>query len=118
MNTLTQENYIGIAMHYYDNVQCNTISEFETDLYRIICVKKLIDKYLSSGKVNLRLLLNHIIVLRNSFNEITFSLIRLRLEDKHFPIIKSILVYLRYIESDDWNDIQEDSNIFNELRKI
>lgn len=115
---MTADNYIGIAMHYYDNIQCNTVKEFETDLYRIICIKKLVDKYLSSGNVNLRLLLNHIIILRNAFNIVMFDLIKLRLEDKHYPIIKSILVYLKYIESDDWNNVQEDSNIFNELRKI
>lgn len=105
-------------MHYYDNVQCNTIEEFETDMYRIICIKKLIDKYISSGKVNLRLLLNHVIVLHNSFNVITFDLIRLKLDEKYYPVIKSLLVYLKYIESNDWNDVQENSDIFNALRNI
>jgi hypothetical protein len=118
MIKLTEENYIGIAMHHYDNVQCNTIDEFQTDMYRIICIKKLIDKYLSSGKVNLRLVLNHIIVLNNSFGEITYDLLKLRLEDRYHPVVKSILVFLKYIESDNWNEVQEDVKIFNELRKI
>ena len=86
---LTNDNYIGIAMHYYDNVQCNTIEEFEHDMYRIVCAKKIIDKYLVSKKVNLRLLLNHIIILHNSFDGIIFSLLKFKLDNKHYPIIKT-----------------------------
>jgi hypothetical protein len=115
---LTEDNYIGIAMKYYDNIQCNTIEEFQNDIYRIVCVKKLIDKYLSSGKINLRLVLNHVIILHNSFDVLSIDLLRLRLEEKHLPVIKSILVYLKYIESDYWNDVIEDAHIFNELRRI
>ena len=115
---ITNDNYIGVAMHHYDNVQCNTIEEFENDLYRIVCAKKLIDKYLVSKKVNLRLLINHIIVLHNSFGMIIVDLLRLKLEKKHYPVIKAILVFLKYMESDYWNDVLEDSFIFNELRRI
>ena len=115
---MTNDNYIGIAMHCYDNIQCNTIEEFENDLYRIVCAKKLIDKYISSKKVNLRLLLNHIIVLHNSFGVVIIDLLRLRLERKHYSVIKTILVFLKYIESNTWNDVCEDAFIFNELRRI
>ena len=118
MVELTDNNYIGIAMHHYDNVQCNTIEEFENDMYRIICVKKLIDKYLSSGKINLRLVLNHIIILHNSFDVLAVDLLKLKMEDKHLPTVKSILVFLKYIESDNWNNTIEDSKIFNGLRLI
>ena len=118
MNGLTDENYIGIAMHHYDNIQCNTIEEFQTDMYRIVCIKKLIDKYTVSYNVNLRLLLNHIIVLHNSFGSLSVELLRLRLGDKHYPVVKAILVFLKHIESDTWNDVQEDSRIFKELRRI
>jgi len=97
MIKLTEENYIGIAMHHYDNIQCNTIEEFQTDMYRIICIKKLIDKYIVSKNLNLRLVLNHIIVLHNSFDGLAVDLLRLKLEEKHFPVVKSILVFLKYI---------------------
>ena len=115
---LTLDNYIGIAMRYYDNIQCNTIEEFESDLYRIICIKKLIDKYIVSGNINLRLVINHIIILHNSFDSLSVDLLKLKLSDKHYPVVKSILVFLKYIESDDWNWVIEDSKIFNELRLI
>jgi hypothetical protein len=115
---LTNDNYIGIAMRHYDNVQCNTIDEFQNDIHRILCVKKLIDKYLSSGNINLRLVLNHVIILYNLFDMLIVELLKLRLEEKHYPVIKAVLVFLKYIESDDWNDVLEDSKIFNELRRI
>lgn len=118
MIEITNDNYIGIAMHQYDNIQCNTIEEFEHDMYRIICIKKIIDKYTSSKNINLRLVLNHVIILHNSFGSLTVDLLKLRLDEKYHSVVKTILVFLKYIESNDWNDIQEDSNIFNELRII
>jgi hypothetical protein len=115
---LTHDNYIGVAMKYYDNIECNTIEEFNSDLYRIVCVKKIIDRYLSSGKVNIRLLLNHVIILHNSFGPLAEKLLKLRLDQKYHPAVKSILVFLKYIESDDWHEVYEDVEILNELRKI
>lgn len=115
---LTDENYIGIAMHHYDNIQCNTIEEFQNDIYRIVCIKKLIDKYTVSKNINLRLLLNHIIVLHNAFGRLSVELLRLRLDEKHYPVVKTVLVFLKYIEADHWNDVLEDSKIFNDLRRI
>lgn len=118
MNRLTDENYIGVAMHHYDNIQCNIIEEFQNDMYRIVCIKKLIDKYVVSKNINLRLLLNHIIVLHNSFGQLSVDLLRLRLGEKHYPVVKTVLVFLKYMEADNWNDVQQDSYIFNELRRI
>ena len=118
MIKLTEENYIGVAMYYYDNIQCNTINEFESDLYRIVCIKKIIDKYLFSGKVNFRLLLNHTILLHNVFDGLVIELLKLKLQEKHYSVMKTLLVYLKYIESNDWNEVFEDSKIFNELLKI
>jgi len=118
MNKLTDDNYIGIAMHHYDNIQCNTIEEFQNDMYRIVCIKKLIDKYIISSNINLRLLLNHIIILHNSFGSLAVDLLRLRLEEKHYPVVKTILVFLKYMEADFWNDVIEDAFIFKEIRRI
>jgi hypothetical protein len=115
---LTDHNFIGVAMHYYDNVQCNTIEEFENDLYRIMCIKKIIDRYNASGKINLRLVLNHVIILHNAFGVLTVELLRYKLEQQHLPIIKPILVFLGYMESDYWNDVIDDSETFNQLRRI
>lgn len=115
---LTDENYIGIAMHQYDNIQCNTLDEFQNDLYRIVCIKKLVDKYIVSGNINLRLLINHVMILHNCFGFLAVDLLRLRLEDKHYPIVKVILVFLKFMESDYWNDVIDDSKIFNEIRRI
>lgn len=117
-DSLTEHNFIGIAMHFYDNMQCNTVEEFENDLYRIICIKKIIDRYNSSKKINLRLLLNHIIILHNAFGSATVDLVQFKLDKNHLPVVKPIFVFLGYMESDYWNDVIEDSEIFNQLRRI
>ena len=117
---IDDDNFLLCAMKNYDNVQCNTLDEFNNDLYKFICIKKLIDKYRSSGNLNIRLLLNHIIILFNSFGLITVDFFRYKSmgDNKYLSVIKSFLLYLKVIESDDWNDIMEDVKILNELRKI
>lgn len=115
---LTEDNYLSYCMKYYDNAQCNTLEEFEKDLYIIICIKKIIDRYIVSGKVNIRLLLNHVIVLHNSFDGLVPEMLHLKLPVNHLPIIKPVLVYLQYIESDKWVEIITDSKIFNKMRII
>jgi hypothetical protein len=115
---LTEDNYIAYCMKYYDNCQCNTIEEFEQDLYRIVCIKKIIDRYIASDKINIRLLLNHVIILHNSFDVIVPELLKLRLPEHHLPIVKPVLVFLKYIESDDWIEVISDSIVFNQLRMI
>lgn len=115
---ITDDNYISYCMRYYDNNQCNTIDEFETDLNIVMCIKKILDRYKKSNKINLRLLINHVIVLHNSFDFLVPHMLKCKLPDDHLPIIKVILVFLKYIEENDWVDVYSDSKIFNELRGI
>jgi len=115
---VTHDNYIGMAMKLYDNIECNSIEEFESDLNRIVCIKKVIDRYLSSGNINIRLLLNHVIILHNAFGKFAVDLLRLNLAEKYHPIVKSVLVYLKYMESDLWDDVFEDVPILNTLRNL
>ncbi len=115
---LTDDNYVGVAMKFYDNTQCNTVEEFESDLYKIVCIKKMIDRYNTSGVINMRLLLNHFIILHNAFGKLAPELLRLRLSEHHYPVVKAVLMYLKYIVPERWDDVIEDSKIFNELRKI
>ena len=113
--TITDSNFIGVAMHYYDNVQCNTVEEFEDDLSKIICIKKLSEKYLSSGKINLRLILNHIIILHNSFGDIMVDMIKFKINEEFLSPLKSIFRYLGYLDENDWDDIEEDTNMYDKL---
>lgn len=64
---LTEDNFIIYAAKHYDNPQCHSTEEFLEDLKRIKYIKKLITRYIDSGELKERLILNHLIVLSNIF---------------------------------------------------
>lgn len=64
---LTEDNFLIYAAKHYDNPQCHSTEEFLEDLKRIKYIKKLITRYIDSGELKERLILNHLIVLSNLF---------------------------------------------------
>ena len=74
-------------------------------------------KYEVSGKLKVRLALNHIIVLQNVFGvEACVTLLLYKIDVKHWSILKTLLTYLDYLYPDELNSIVEDDKIKNLLR--
>ena len=61
------DNFVEYCASYYDNPQCHGDEEFYDDLMRLKYIKKLCTRYAVSGELKERLILNHIIVLSNTF---------------------------------------------------
>jgi hypothetical protein len=55
---------------------CFTVEDFEEDAMRIVFVSRLLSKYHRNRSVNVRLLLNHIVVLRNVFGSLFIEAVR------------------------------------------
>ena len=116
---VTQENYLIVAAKHYNNPQCSSTDEFYADLDRIKYIKRIINRYLETGDLSDRLLLNHIIVFCNVFGiEIGVKMMAVKLDYKYWSVIKPILVFLKYIEPTDLIGIDMDRNVINVLRKI
>tara|TARA_B100001939_G_C16731762_1_gene525807 strand:+ start:113 stop:490 length:378 start_codon:yes stop_codon:yes gene_type:complete len=116
---VTEDNYLIVAAKHYNNPQCSSTDEFYADLDRIKYIKRIINRYLESGDLSERLLLNHIIVFCNVFGvEIGVKMMAVKLEYKYWSVIKTILVFLKYIEPTDLVGIDMDSKIINVLREI
>ncbi len=94
---LNEDNYLLFAIKFYDNPQAVTKDDFEDDLKRIKYVKRLLKRYKNNGELKTHLILNHIIVLFNVFNEATVPLLFYNLEEDLWPAIKSFLLYLKRI---------------------
>ena len=94
---LNEDNYLLFAIKFYDNPQAVTKDDFEDDLKRIKYVKRLLKRYKNTGVLKTHLILNHIIVLFNVFNEATVPLLFYNLEEDLWPAIKSFLLYLKRI---------------------
>tara|TARA_R100001198_G_scaffold91582_1_gene69984 strand:- start:3282 stop:3659 length:378 start_codon:yes stop_codon:yes gene_type:complete len=116
---VTEENYLIVAAKHYNNPQCSSTDEFYADLDRIKYIKRIINRYLETGELSERLLINHIVVFCNVFGiEIGVKMMAVKLDYKYWSVIKTFLVFLKYIEPKDLIGIDMDSNIINVLREI
>ena len=50
--------------------------------------------------------------------EAALEILNLKLEDKHWPVVKPFLVFLKYITNEQYTGITMDPNIIEVLRKI
>jgi len=118
---LNEDNYLLFAIKFYDNPQAVTKDDFEDDLKRIKYVKRLLKRYKNTGVLKTHLILNHIIVLFNVFNEAAVPLLFYNLEEDLWPAIKSFLLYLKRIPEYPRtyiHEISEDIYCIQELNAI
>ena len=115
--TITKDNWLLFAQKHYDNPTLEKEAEFYDDLKRFKYLKRLFRKYEVSGKLKVRLALNHIIVLQNVFGvEACVTLLLYKIDVKHWSILKTLLTYLDYLYPDELNSVVEDDKIKNLLR--
>ena len=118
-NELTEENLFLYAAKHYSNPQFTDIEEFYEDLKRFKYIKRLVNRYIENDELAERLILNHLIVVFNSFGiEAGLNILELKLDDKHWPVIKPFLIFLRYIRNDQYTGVVMDPYVVDELRKI
>jgi len=72
---LNESNYLLFAIKFYNNPQSVTRDDFETDLKRIRYIKRLLKRYKNTGELKTHLILNHLIILFNVFNEAAVPLL-------------------------------------------
>jgi len=112
-------NFLLVAAQHYNNPQCASTEEFYNDLQRIKYMKRLLNRYLATGELSERLLLNHIIVFFNVFTvPIAVRLLAVKLEYKYWGVLKAYMVFLNYIEPTDLVGIDMDTETIKKLREI
>jgi len=94
---LNESNYLLFAIKFYNNPQAVTRDDFEADLKRIRYIKRLLKRYKNTGELKVHLILNHLIILFNVFDDATVPLLFYHLEEELWPAIKSFLVFLNRI---------------------
>jgi hypothetical protein len=118
---LNESNYLLFAIKFYDNPQSVTRDDFDSDLKRIRYVKRLLKRYKNGGELKVHLILNHLIVLFNVFNDAAVPLLFYNLEEELWPSIKSFLVFLNRIPEYPKtfiHEVETDINCLLELEKI
>jgi hypothetical protein len=118
---LNEDNYLLFAIKFYDNPQAVTKDDFEDDLKRIKYVKRLLKRYKNTGVLKTHLILNHLTVLFNVFDDATVPLLFYNLEKDLWPYIKSFLVFLNRLPEypkTEINIIEEDVECLKQLQSI
>lgn len=85
------------AMKHYDNPACFSVDEFNEDLNRFKYIKKLVTRYIETGELKERLILNHLIILNNVFGAGPLCRMIFVKMDKHLCYIKPFLVMLNVL---------------------
>ena len=121
---LNKNNYLILAIKFYDNPQSLTKEDFDNDLKRFKYVKRLLNRYKNTKNIEdlkVHLILNHLIVLFNVFNDAAVPLLFYNLDESHWSTIKSFLIFLNRLPEFPKtfiNTIQEDQNCLSLLRTI
>jgi hypothetical protein len=96
---LNRENFMLYAMGNYRNPDCLGMAEFTEDLSKIKYVKRLLKKYNRSSRIRPILLLNHLVILGNVFGQTPAArMLFHKLEPEIHPTLKTVLLYLDYID--------------------
>jgi hypothetical protein len=118
---LNESNYLLFAIKFYNNPQSVTRDDFETDLKRIRYIKRLLKRYKNTGELKTHLILNHLIILFNVFNEAAVPLLFYNLEKELLPYIKSFLIFLNRIPEfpkSELDNIDTDIECLSQLQSI
>ena len=118
---LNKDNFLLFAIKHYENPNTLTQEEFEEDLKRFKYVKRWLKKYHESGTINSHLLLNHIMILFNCWNDAAIPMFFFKLEPVYWSYLKSFLIYLQRVPEYPHtvlHDIDEDINITNILNGL
>ena len=129
MIVLTEDNFYLYAAQNYRNYIYKDLCEFEEDLNRIKYLKKLFTIYERKKELNINLILNHIIILYNSFDTTSCTrMLFFKLEDHH-SFLKSILHFTGVLPNFilklndevnviDTNKIEFDDFIYQKMKDI
>tara|TARA_B100000035_G_scaffold310693_1_gene318958 strand:- start:617 stop:991 length:375 start_codon:yes stop_codon:yes gene_type:complete len=119
LRKLNEKNLLLYAAQNYKNPSYSDIEDFYEDLKRFKYIKRLLNRYLETDDLADRLLLNHFIVVFNMFGiKAALNILNLKLDDKHWPVVKPFLIFLNYIRNDQYTGITMDPMVVEKLRKL
>jgi len=115
---LNEDNFIIYAIKHYDNPGCLGLVEFHDDLRRFKYLKILFKKYIETGDLRERLIINHLVVLNNLFGvEASSKMLVFKIKEEHWSQLKTFLLYLN-MDIHQLEDVPFDNRIVEILRKI
>lgn len=118
--TLNEDVFTLFAARHYYNPTCIDADEFHEDLKRFKYIKRLVNRYLSGGKLSERLIMNHLTVIFNVFGyDAGLKMLEYRLPIiDQWQVIKPFLIYLKIVTNDKYTGITMNQHVVDTLRKL
>ena len=128
LENLTFDNALLYKVKNYDNPQCVNQEEFDSDMMRVVYLKRLFKKYKENGTLKERLIINHIIILSNVLSvKPMVRILFLEIEEQYWGVMVPFLEFLGYLpdvvdsvmgKNIHTSDITMDSGVINSLRNL
>lgn len=116
---LTSKNFELFAAKHYRNNRCVEVRDFYDDMNRFTYVLRLLRKYKDTKKINIRLVLNHIITLYNVFEiEAANRMLQYKIDDDLHNPLNSFLMFLNYLPAQEQRVADMDLVIAKQLQEI
>lgn len=116
---MTPAEFIALAEKSYNNPQCTSLVEYHEDLARFKYLKRLLRRYAATGDLQIRLILNHLVIIFNVFGmHASVPMVFHRVDKENWPALKTCLVYLNFLQLDALDTIQIDQFVANALRQL
>lgn len=116
---LSKDNFEIYAGKHYTNNQALTMEDFHEDLSRLKYIKRIFRRYITTGDIQHRLALNHIITFFNVFdNAAAKNILLYKMDEDMLPAIKTILIYLNILGDDEMIETPLDVKMIKMLREL
>jgi hypothetical protein len=123
LTSLTESNFMEFCQRYYFNPECSGKNEFVDDLKRMKYIKRLlqkIHKHKTLKSIRERLIINHLIILKNVFgDEKCARILFFKLEPRLHSYLKSFTVFLEFsiknIPEVNYNQLNTDPRVDRKL---
>ena len=95
---LNEKNFLEFAASSYKNPSCLSVDEFIDDLARVKYVKRLLNRYVRTQRIQERLIVNHLISLYNVFDiPCMTEMLFYKCEEETHPALRAFLLFLNHI---------------------
>lgn len=118
-DSITKDNVDFFAIKNYKNPHSRSEKDFNEDMRRFRYIKRLLNKYHTTGQLKERLILNHMIILNNVFGtEAAAILLLFKVNKEYWSELKSFMLYLNMITDKEVEQAQADNTILKRLQDL
>ena len=99
LSELNSSNFLLFAIKYYQNSSYHTREDFDTDLKMIKYINRLMKKHHVSGELNRHLLMNHLIIIFNCWEDAALPLLLHKVDKKYWGTVIFILSQPEFVNA-------------------